>query len=207
LIIRPTFLVEWCELKRSEWHHRADLIDDRNRQLKELNRKFGFVDEDQCVPIGKRTSTHPGYGRAYDSIETDFHKVYDALSGLEGEWLRKNAATIEEYLVMDNLELGASRFFVEQLSKNCHLHALDVIGLRARSLFIRWTDEFRLNGVTSQLQIEKQHFPYAERRCRRFFGIRGWPRDRGKNAQITDYRHFYFEKLDREFDWLKVQLP
>lgn len=205
-IIRPKFILEWCELKRSEWHHRLDLIGDRDRATKNLNRKFGFIDEDQTVPIARKTHLSQGYGRAYAKIETDFRKVYDELPFIEDQWLRQNKVSTHEYLLIDNYELADARYFIEQLSKNPNMNWLDVIRLRARSMLKRWTDEWRLAGTQRQLGIEKRHFPYAERRCRRFFGTKSWPRDRRRNTEIAQYRRFYFADLDDEFNRLRVEL-
>ncbi len=204
--IRPKFILEWCQLKGSENHYQWDLIDDRNRELKTLNRKFGFVEEDQTIPVGSRTNVQPGYKRAYAEVEATFRRVYDAVPRMQDDWLRKNRVTTYEYLLLDNFVLGDSRYFTEQLVRKPNMNWLDLIRLRARSFLKHWSEETRLAGVRERVRIEKRLFPYAEMRCRKFFGIKRWPRDRTKNAEISQYRRFYFSALDEESDRLKVEM-
>ena len=149
---------------------------------------------------------HAGYGRAYASLESNFRTTYDTLPSLEEQWLRVQEVTIYEYLLLDNYQLGDPSYFEGELTKNLNMNSLDVIRLRARSFLGRWANESRMRGIQSRMQLEKQDFPYAKRRCQKFFRIRSWPRDQARHSEIRLYRRTYFSKLDDEFDRLRVGL-
>lgn len=179
------------------WSDGWNLIAERDKQHRELNREFGYSEPDGSFGIGCKSHVDTDYKARYDEIEARFRAPYD--KGLPGfyDWCRGQGITIYEYLFFDNIYDEHLKKIAEA-SEGKDDWSLKPIQFKARLLVEKLKTDHYVGEIRKRLDMEISNQHYANSRCRKFFGIRPW--NVTDQKAVMDYSREWKEALNRAFD-------
>lgn len=200
-IIRGDFIQRYAERKNNYLQSSWQMIQDRDIELRELNRAFGYSEPDGSFGIGCKTHVDQNYKRKYDAIETRFRAPYDdQLPGLH-RWCIEQGMTVYECLLLDNIWDDDLKAIAER-TETVEDWQLRPIGEKARLMVSRWKKEHSIGEIGRRVRIEKSHFGYAAARCRKELNIGVF--DVSRQKAIFDYGQEWKKALDSAFSSLRA---
>jgi hypothetical protein len=199
--IRGSFIRGYAERNDQYLFLGQQLINQRNEQLRELNRDFGYSEPDGSFSIGCKTHVDQGYKLKYDEIEARFRIPYnDQLPGLY-RWCQDSGMTVFEYLLIDDIREQDLKELKERAVK-FEDWQLRPITEKARLLVSRLKRVHSIGEMRSRLDMEIANRGYAAARCRSIFGIKPW--DLARQKAILDYGREWKKALNQVFDGLRA---
>jgi hypothetical protein len=193
--IRPEFLLAYFRRRGAELAKQFALIKVRDTKHRDLNREYGFRNDDGSIPIGRRAYTNTDYKARYDAIDAEFRPLYEAVSVEKVRADHEGGMTIFEFLVLHDLHSQEQMLFIDAASRTEYV---DYIALRARSEVRGHAVGRPAKDARRVLAMLTMVSRYSGLACREFLGIKFW--DIQSHLVILTYRNLYKHLLREAAD-------
>lgn len=188
--IRAQVVKDRIERHEAAWKNMMACLRARDALHKDLNRRFGFIDADGSVGVGKKSHINSEYVAKYEVIEKDYRAKYEKFSAVENE-KDKNILTVYEYLLFYNASDDATANIYRLAKKHPDASAESFIAARAEGEIQHWIK--KEYNTTNMMRLENRDFPYRAARCRRFLGA--GVLDPRAHCAIRQFKNLYARAL------------
>lgn len=188
--IRAKVVKDRIARHEAAWKNMMACLRARDALHKDLNRRFGFMDADGSVGIGKKSHIDSEYVANYEAIEKDHRAKYEKFRAVENE-KDKKILTVYEYLLFDNASNDAMANIYRLAQKHPDASAESFIAARAEGEIQRWIK--KEYNIAHMMRHENRDFSYRAARCRRFLGA--GVLDPRAHCAIRQFKNLYARAL------------
>jgi hypothetical protein len=200
-VIRPKVILAYCRYTDSNWSDAVKILNERDEVHHDLNVEFQYNEEG-----GNFTSSHARrhdaeYDRRYKMIDGVYSPLYESMISRKLDFKSSLDLTIYEYLYLDD-------YFSADFENICNhkrfleSHASPLIRMKADIVIDRWKIDANISGIKRRIDIERQLFHYAAKRCRNFFHIHLI--NFSDLIAIRQYRVDWIKALNESFGYRKL---
>lgn len=192
--IRSDFVADYLTRRAAVQTAQWDAIHARDELEREINRRFGYKEEDGTYSASIRSHIDAPYVAEFERVEAKFQEHYDGLSARNRAIDLARGMTVYEYLLLEDV-MDKDRLLEAAADPGYY----DWIGLKARIEI----DKIKHNTFSDMKHIlarKKEAYGYAGKRCRKVLVIKPW--DLPAQAAIGSF----LTSLDRQMNTMLLGL-